>query len=168
MTLRAIPAAALALCLALPAPSRATGAACADRPGHGHGHGKVLRLDIVAPAEGAVVRGIVEVQVRASSRRIHRVELLLDGARLATLAPPFTYAWDTGALAAGPHVLLARARKGKRQVEGAPRTVVVEGAPPPAVRWEALGGGPVRTPAAPDGGLVPTVAVDAGGAILIS
>ena len=166
MTLRAIPAAALALCLALPAPSRATGAACADRPGHGHG--KVLRLDIVAPAEGAVVRGIVEVQVRASSRRIHRVELLLDGARLATLAPPFTYAWDTGALAAGPHVLLARARKGKRQVEGAPRTVVVEGAPPPAVRWEALGGGPVRTPAAPDGGLVPTVAVDAGGAILIS
>lgn len=83
---------------------------------------------ITAPSAGAAVSGTVRVEVAASDdRAVDRVELSVDGAALATLrAAPYASDWDTTALAAGPHVLTARAVDAAGNASTAQVTVAVQ------------------------------------------
>lgn len=60
------------------------------------------------------------------ARPIDRVELLLDGAVFAELAPPYSYVWDTRPYAEGPHTIVARAVRGTDVRMSAELTAVVD------------------------------------------
>lgn len=63
-------------------------------------------IDIVAPANGSTVRGIVNVEAEAENAE--RVEFYVDGVLAETMTePPFSFAWDTAAIANGTHSLTA-------------------------------------------------------------
>jgi subtilisin family serine protease len=66
---------------------------------------------ITSPASGASVARTVTVTADAADNHsVTRVEFLVDGVLKATdLTAPYTYAWDTLAVADGAHTLLARA-----------------------------------------------------------
>ena len=66
---------------------------------------------ITSPSNGATVSGTANVAVTASDNvGVSRVELLLDGAQVATdSAAPYQFAWDTSGVANGTHTLRARA-----------------------------------------------------------
>ncbi|MBN0040375.1 PHB depolymerase family esterase [Cellulosimicrobium cellulans] len=84
---------------------------------------------ITSPTAGSTVTGTVRVGVAASDDRgVDRVELSVDGAALATLrTAPYAYDWDTTALAAGTHVLAARAVDAAGNATTAQVTVTVQG-----------------------------------------
>jgi thermitase len=68
-------------------------------------------VSISSPADGGVVSGVTVVDVAAvDDRAVSRVEIHVDGVPLATdTAAPFSFAWDTSAVAAGVHDLQAMA-----------------------------------------------------------
>ena len=66
---------------------------------------------IIAPASGSTVSGTVSVTASASDNvGVTRVEILLDGVVAANLtAAPYSYSWNTAAVANGSHTLQSRA-----------------------------------------------------------
>jgi leucyl aminopeptidase len=66
---------------------------------------------ITAPAAGSTVSGTVNITANASDNvALGRVEFWVDGALRATdTTSPYSYAWDTAAVANGSHSLVARA-----------------------------------------------------------
>ncbi len=66
---------------------------------------------ITSPNDGAMVSGIVNVQVNATDNiGVRRVELYVDGALSASSsASPFTIKWNTRRIAAGAHTIQSRA-----------------------------------------------------------
>jgi chitinase len=68
-------------------------------------------VTLVTPANGATVSGIPAVTANASDNvAVTKVEFYLDGALLsAGNVPPYSYSWDTSAVANGPHTLSAKA-----------------------------------------------------------
>lgn len=85
------------------------------------------------PSETAYTNGVLDVALEVTGDRPDRVELLLDDAVLATVEAPYTYPWDTGAVAEGTHRLVARAVIGGETFESEPREVVVDRTPPQVV-----------------------------------
>lgn len=79
--------------------------------------------------QGATVEGLVVVRVEAKAGS--KIELLVDGtSRGADVARPYTFGWDTGAEAPGPHTVTARvtAKDGRTAETSATVTVA-----PPAL-----------------------------------
>ena len=68
-------------------------------------------VSITAPASGTGVTGATTVSASASDNvGVTKVELYLNGTLLATLnSAPYSYSWDTTALAVGSHALTAKA-----------------------------------------------------------
>lgn len=85
-----------------------------------------LWISRTAPASATVhTRDTVMLQYVAA-RPVDRVELLLDGALFAELAPPYTYSWDTRPYLEGEHTIVARAVRGEDTAEAETLTVVVD------------------------------------------
>jgi hypothetical protein len=71
-----------------------------------------IRLALVAPGAGSLVRGGALVRARVSGRP-SRVELLVDGdSRSVTNAPPFQFDWDSRSVGNGRHTLTVAAFDG--------------------------------------------------------
>lgn len=66
-------------------------------------------VNLTAPVDGAMLSGVVSVQVSATDDvGVTRVEVYVDGGLLTTLSSaPYSYSWDTGAEANGSHQLRA-------------------------------------------------------------
>lgn len=92
---------------------------------------------ITAPAAGASVIGTVVVAASASDAGgVAEVAFLLDGTAIATdAAAPYFVAWDTVPVAAGPHVLTARATDsaGNATTSAPVAITVTKDTTPPAV-----------------------------------
>ncbi len=71
----------------------------------------VPTASITAPAPGMIVSGTILVSANASdSSGVSRVELYVDGTRVSTdTTAPYTFPWDTRAVADGSHTLVAKA-----------------------------------------------------------
>ncbi|MCC7382839.1 MAG: PHB depolymerase family esterase [Deltaproteobacteria bacterium] len=68
-------------------------------------------VNVVAPVSGANISGTVSIRVDATDNLgVQRVEVLIDGSVAGQLtASPYTYSWDTSAVASGTHRIGARA-----------------------------------------------------------
>jgi hypothetical protein len=76
----------------------------------------------------------VHVEVRVTRGAARSIELLANGAVIATMAPPFATSWDTSAVPEGTYALVARVRsRCHGRHESAPRVVVVDRTPPTVV-----------------------------------
>jgi hypothetical protein len=66
---------------------------------------------ITAPANGATVSGTINVTASASDNvGVTRVEIYIDSALKATLtSSPYTYSWNTAAVANGAHTIVSKA-----------------------------------------------------------
>ena len=114
----------------------------------GFGHGRVNALAAVSaaaavlpppdttppiagvsqPTDGTTVAALTEVGVAAlDDTGVTKVELFVDGIYFATdTVTPYSFAWDTTAVANGPHTLMARAYDAAGNVgEAAPVSVTV-------------------------------------------
>lgn len=82
-------------------------------------------IQFVKPEEGAVVKGRVTVEVKASSSTgILKVELLVDGKVVGTdKSAPYRFNWDAGKVTEGDHTLLAVAYDRVGNVAGTAITV---------------------------------------------
>lgn len=90
-------------------------------------------LRIVVPNDLAQTNGPVRVQI-AADFHVDSIDLLCDGAVVASLTSPYEYLWQTSEVPEGAHELTARAVS----LEGAtvmsdPVTVIVDRAPPTVV-----------------------------------
>ncbi len=97
------------------------------------GEPPVLTVTWGAPAETVFTNGIVAVAVSVTGDTPELVELLLDGAPLVALVPPYTHQWDTASLPERSYSLVARASKAGRIFNSTARTVVVDRTPPQVV-----------------------------------
>lgn len=88
--------------------------------------GTELTVGLSSPSGTAHTNGTLNVQATVSGGTPDGLELLLDGATLATLNAPYAYAWDTRALSEGGYSLSVRATKGAKTVQGEARTVFVD------------------------------------------
>lgn len=86
-----------------------------------------------APAETVFTNGVVAVAVSVTGGTPELVEVLLDGAPLVALVPPYTHEWDTASLPERTYSLVARASKAGRTYNSTARTVVVDRTPPQVV-----------------------------------
>lgn len=108
-----------------------------------------LTVTLVSPPEPVTTRGTVQVSLSVSGQA-DTVEVLRDGVVLATLAAPYTYAWDTTSVLEGGHELQGRATCGTTRVTSAVQTVVVDRTPPaltgrtPGPDAEAAAGSAIR------------------------
>jgi hypothetical protein len=73
------------------------------------------------------------IQVSTIGALPSSVDLLLDGATIATIGSPFEYTLATSSLAAGTHSLVAAGHFGSATVDSAPRTIVVDRTSPTIV-----------------------------------
>jgi hypothetical protein len=96
-------------------------------PGSG---GTDFTVGLSSPAGTAYTNGTLNVQATVTGGTPESLELLRNGTPLATLSAPYTYAWDTSALAEGGYSLSVRASKGGQTVQGEARTVFVDRTPP--------------------------------------
>ncbi len=68
------------------------------------------QIQVISPPEGAVISGVVTITVQVTGTVV-AVDFYADGVLLGTDdTPPFAWAWDTRAVADGPHTLRAVAR----------------------------------------------------------
>jgi hypothetical protein len=82
----------------------------------------------------------IPVQVSAIGALPSSVDLLLDGATIATIGSPFEYTLATSSLSVGTHALVAAGHFGATTVDSAPRAIVVDRtAPTIATRTPASG-----------------------------
>ncbi|MFP2903834.1 Ig-like domain-containing protein [Pyxidicoccus sp. 3LFB2] len=88
---------------------------------------------ITSPEGVAYTNGVLEVRLSVTGHAPDRVELLQDGEVLAEVEAPYTYAWDTAAVAEGTHALVARAVFGDVVFASEAREVVVDRTPPQVV-----------------------------------
>jgi hypothetical protein len=86
-----------------------------------------------APTETVFTNGTVTVSVSVTGGTPELVKLLLDGAPVATLTPPYTHPWDTRALPERTYSLVVRASTAGRAFNSPTRTVVVDRTPPQVV-----------------------------------
>ncbi|RKH16693.1 hypothetical protein D7X74_14735 [Corallococcus sp. CA047B] len=91
------------------------------------------QVRFVTPESPAYTNGIVSVQLDVTGDDPSRVELLLDGALLTIVEPPYDYSWDTTSTPEGPHQLVVRASTGGAVFTSGPREVVVDRTPPQVV-----------------------------------
>ena len=82
-------------------------------------------VQFVKPAEGAIVQGLVSVEVSVSSSvGILRVEFSVDGALVGSdRSAPYRFSWNATKVAQGDHALMATAYDQVGNVAGAARTV---------------------------------------------
>ncbi|MFP2929356.1 Ig-like domain-containing protein [Pyxidicoccus sp. 3LG] len=78
----------------------------------------------------SITNGDVHLTVTLSGAAPDEVELLVDGAAVATLTPPYELRWSTQSIEEGEHVLAARATLGGRRFTSGSRTLVVDRTPP--------------------------------------
>lgn len=86
-------------------------------------------VGVSPPANGATVMALTEVSVAAlDDVGVTKVDLFVDGIYFATdTVSPYSFAWDTTAVANGPHTLLAKAYDAAGNVgEAAPVSVTVQ------------------------------------------
>jgi len=63
-------------------------------------------LEILAPGNGSVVVGTVDIKVRASGENLRRAEFRIDDALVKTdSGPNYTYVWDSGLMSKGAHTV---------------------------------------------------------------
>ncbi len=95
---------------------------------------------ITAPATGATAAGVLLVSVDATDNRgVTRVELLVDGAVIATdTAAAWQFWWDTAASGNGAHALVARAYDAANNVASSAAVSVTANNPGMAVYDSAL------------------------------
>ena len=95
---------------------------------------------ITAPAAGSAVSGTVDVTVEASDATgVQAVDLVVDGVVAGRdTTPPYAFAWDASAAAAGTHTLVAKASDPAGNVGSSePVPVGVQG--PARVVWSMAG-----------------------------
>lgn len=82
---------------------------------------------ITSPASGATVSGVVTVAATATDNiAVTRVEIYADNTlKTALTAAPYTYQWNTGALANGPHSISVKAYDAAGNVGAATAVVTV-------------------------------------------
>lgn len=102
---------------------------------------------IMNPAPGAFVSGTISASANAAGPEpVASVQFMADGSELGppVTAPPFVFAWNTAAVADGPHTLGAVAHDAAGNSATAVVTVNVANAPP-VISAPAVGGlGPDR------------------------
>ena len=104
------------------------GLALTSCPGSGGGTEPTINLS--NPSGTAYTNAVLNIQATVTGGTPESVELLRDGAPLASLNAPYTYAWDTSTLAEGGYSLSARASKGGKTIQSEARTVFVDRTPP--------------------------------------
>ncbi|HET8539377.1 MAG TPA: Ig-like domain-containing protein [Anaeromyxobacter sp.] len=131
-------------------------------------------VTVVAPAEGARVRGDVTLSASASDGGgIARVEFLVDGAAVGTAASaPWQVVWSTSGAADGAHAIVARAHDPSGNVGTSPAVSATVDATPPAVAVTSpapgatVAGNVAVNVTATDAGPVTRVEVHANGALV--
>lgn len=91
--------------------------------------GSDLSVALVSPSTTAYTNGTLSIQATVSATP-DSLELLRDGKTLATLTPPYTFAWDTSAVPEGGYSLGIRASKSGKTFQGEARSVFVDRTPP--------------------------------------
>src|SRR5712664_2355486 len=93
------------------------------------------------PASGATVSGTVTVQIAASDNvGVTSVTLTVDGVSKASwTGAPYTYAWNTSALANGTHTLVATAKDAAGNTATSTIQVTISSAPPLSQGWYNTG-----------------------------
>jgi len=91
-------------------------------------------VNIVSPANGATVSGIITAQVSAADNiGVVSVNLSVDGNSLGTNASsPFGFSWNTTTVINGSHTLLATARDAAGNASSFSVTVMVSNTPAPS------------------------------------
>lgn len=95
-------------------------------------------LQITSPIDGSHVKGTLAVIVTATGGKAPAsVSLLVDAATTpiatATAPSPYSFAWDTTAVAEGPHTIVAKAIVAGQAITSAPITVNVDRTAPTVV-----------------------------------
>ena len=89
-----------------------------------------LTVGLSSPSGTAYTNGTLNVQATVTGGTVDSLELLRNGTPLASLTTPYTYAWDTSALAEGGYSLGVRATNGGKIIQGEARTVFVDRSAP--------------------------------------
>ena len=92
-----------------------------------------LKVAITSPTGTVYARESVTLQVNVTGGAPEAVELLRDGTTLATLVPPYQYAWNVANEPEGSHQLSARAHRGAEAFDSSANLTVVVDRTPPAV-----------------------------------
>lgn len=92
-----------------------------------------LEVRWVAPAETVYTNGAVELKLEVTGGTADAVELYAGDVRLATLAPPYAFTWDTTSLPEGSYTLKATTRRGDQTFTSESRPVVIDRTPPHVV-----------------------------------
>ncbi|NPD25360.1 Ig-like domain-containing protein [Corallococcus exiguus] len=99
-----------------------------------------IGIQWVSPVEGARVGSTARLQVQLTGAAPDRVELLVDGATVATLEDPFVLDWETQPISEGLHTFFIIAFRGKQQFISAPRQLVVDRTVPRILAREPANG----------------------------
>ncbi|MFP2907131.1 Ig-like domain-containing protein [Pyxidicoccus sp. 3LFB2] len=92
-----------------------------------------LTVTFAGPLGTAYVRSAITFDVQVEGGEADSVELLKDGAPLATLTAPYAYTWDTSSVPEGTYALTARATRGGTAFTSTPLEVVVDRTSPTVV-----------------------------------
>jgi len=95
-----------------------------------------VTIAIVSPMSPAYTNKTVTIQVSVvdAGGAAHAVRLLADGATLTNIgAPPYSFDWDTTAVAEKSYQIVAQTTAGGQTVTSAPVTIVVDRTPPTIV-----------------------------------
>lgn len=104
------------------------------------GPGSDLGVEIARPTGTTYTRGTVSFALEVTGDPAS-VELVVDGARLAGVEPPYEPTWDTTTADEGSHEVTARALRGDESVESEAVTVIVDRTAPTVVRTDPVDGG---------------------------
>ncbi|MCY1030441.1 Ig-like domain-containing protein [Corallococcus sp. BB11-1] len=80
----------------------------------------------VSPGPESYTNGTLQVRMEVTGPTPERVELLVDGAPVASLPASYTLDWDTGATPEGVHVLSVKAFRGSQVFVSPARTVTID------------------------------------------
>ncbi|QSQ20823.1 Ig-like domain-containing protein [Pyxidicoccus parkwayensis] len=97
-------------------------------------------LTVTLVTSRAVTNSDVQVSGTVTGAVPDEVELLVDGAAVATLAPPYELRWSAQSLDEGTHVLALRASLEGRRFTSESRTLIVDRTPPRLVMQTPLTG----------------------------
>ena len=106
-------------------------------------------LQITSPADGSYTNGTVTIKVTASGATPPATISLLDESTSSTLATvpapaspqsPYSYSWNTTAVADGPHTIVAQAKVGGDIISSAPTTINVDHKSPTVVLTTPIAG----------------------------
>jgi hypothetical protein len=95
-------------------------------PGDGGTQPGDLTVAITAPTGTFYANSSVSISVDVRGGTPELVQLFKNTEGLATLAPPYTYTWNTATVPEGSYTLTARATRSGRTYSSAPTTVVVD------------------------------------------